>query len=475
LAEERAEEFAYVRVGEAIRALIRSGTLEPGDRVPSVRRMSRQWGVSVPTVMHAYRLLEARGEIAARPRAGFYVLPPPALSLAGGARTRAATAIDPIAISDLIMGVLETAADASMVPLGTALPDPELLPSSALARHLGRSARREAMRSVALALPSGSPELRREIARRAIAGGASVSPDDVIVTCGCSEAVLLCLRAVARPGDTVAVESPTYYGTLQALRALDLRALELPVDPETGPSLDVLAAALAQGGVAAVVVTPTVHNPLGFVMADERKRELVELLARYGVPAIEDQTYADLASTKPPARSLQAFDREGLVLACGSFSKTLAPAYRLGWTIPGRFRDKVLHYKLATTAGTPLPPQLAIAEFLASGAYEPHLRRLRGALQNSLHRTAHEAARRLPDGTRLSRPAGGFLLWVELPEEVDSIALQRRAMERGLSVAPGPAFSASGNFLNYTRLNGGFIWSERLARSLDLLAQLVET
>ena len=470
---EPAEAYAYDRVAEAIRELIRSGTLRPGDRVPSVRRMSRQWGVSVPTVLHAYRLLEARREIASRPRAGFYVLPPATTALPAPAGAGRVSAADPIAISDLIMRVLETTPDASLVPLGTALPAPELLPAAALARHLGRSARRESMRGVALPLTSGTPELRREIARRALEGGASVGPDDVVVTCGCTEAVLLCLRALTKPGDTVVVEQPTYYGTLQALAALSLRALEVPVDQETGLSPELLDRALGAEKVAAIVVTPTVHNPLGFVMTDDAKRELVEVATRHRVPLIEDLTYADLAPDGAPARSLRAFDRDGLVLSCGSFSKTLAPAYRLGWAIPGRHRDRVLHFKVATTSATPIPPQLAIAEYLGSGAYDPHLRKLKRALQESLARTAYEAARRLPEGTRLSRPAGGFLLWAELPSHVDSVALQRRASAHGLSVAPGPAFSASGAFASYTRINGGFPWSERVARSLDLLATLV--
>ena len=468
------EPYAYERVAEAIRDLIRSGTLRPGDRVPSVRRMSREWRVSVPTVLRAYGVLEARREIASRPRAGFYVLPPATSSLPAPAGVaRPAVAADPIAVSDLIMRVLETTGDASMVPLGTALPSPELLPAAALARHLGRTARRQAERGVAMPVPSGAPELRREIARRAIAGGAAVAPEDVIVTCGCSEAMLLCLRALTKPGDAVAVEHPTYYGTLQALSALSLRALEVPVDQEAGMSAESLERALAQQRIAAIVVTPTVHNPLGFVMTDDAKRALVEVATRHGVPLIEDVTYADLVHDDRPATSLRAFDRDGLVLTCGSFSKTLAPAYRLGWAIAGRHRERVLHYKVSMTAATPLPPQLAIAEYLASGAYDPHLRRLKRALQDSLARTAYEAARRLPEGTRLSRPAGGFLLWAELPAHVDSVVLQRRAGAHGLSVAPGPAFSASGAFVNNTRINGGFPWSDRVERSLDLLARLM--
>jgi DNA-binding transcriptional MocR family regulator len=221
------------------------------------------------------------------------------------------------------------------------------------------------------------------------------------------------------------------------------------------------------------VVTPNVHNPLGCVMPDERKRELAGLLAASGVPAIEDDTYGELYFGPARPRSLQAFDRSGLVLSCGSFSKTLAPAYRVGWTIPGRFRDRVLHAKLATTAGSSAPPQLALAEYLASGGYEQHLRRLRRTFQGTVARLSFEVAERFPEGTRISRPAGGFLLWVQLPEGIDAVELQRRALARGLSVAPGPAFSASGDYRSYVRVNAGYDWSERIRQALDLLARLV--
>lgn len=467
------EPFAYERLVADITALIRSGTLRPGDRIPSVRRMSSQRGVSIPTVLHAYRLLESRRVIGARPQSGFYVLPPAGTAVVDPARP--GTLPDPgqITTGDLIMRLLEMVADPTLVPLGTALPDPEFLPTAALARALGRSARRNAKFSTMSVAPSGTEALRREIARRAMAAGHTTSADDVVVTCGCAEAITLCLRAVTQPGDTVAVESPTYFGTLQAIEVLGLKALEIPVDPLTGIRVEVLADALARGGVAAVVVTPNVHNPLGCVMPDERKRELAALLAATGVPAIEDDTYGELYFGPTRPRSLQVFDTAGLVLTCGSFSKTLAPAYRVGWTIPGKYRDRVLHFKLATTSATSVPAQLALAEYLSTGGYEPHLRRLRQTCKSSVDRLTFEIAERFPEGTRISRPVGGFLLWVQLPEGVDTVALQRRALARGLSVAPGPAFSASGGYGNYMRINAGYRWSERTRQALDLLAELI--
>ncbi len=468
------EPFVYERLVADITAMIRGGTLRPGDRIPSVRRMSAQRGVSIPTVLHAYHLLEARRVIGARPQSGFYVLPRTAPGTAG---TTAAADVLPepgeIATADLIMRTLEMVADPALLPLGTALPDPALLPGAALARHMAREMRRSAGHGSGVSTPSGTESLRHEIARRALDAGNTVSAADVVVTCGCAEALTLCLRALTRPGDVVAVESPTYFGTLQALEVLGLKALEIPVDPATGISVEVLAAALERGGVAAVVVTPNVHNPLGCTMPDERKRALVDLLAAHGVPAIEDDTYGELHFGPRRPRSLQAFDRAGLVLSCGSFSKTLAPGYRVGWTLPGRYRDRVLHVKLATTAASPVPPQLALAAYLASGAYDGYLRRLRRTFQSNVDRLSFEIAERFGEGTRISRPAGGFLLWVQLPGGTDTVRLQLRALARGLSVAPGAAFSASGEYADCLRINAGHTWSPRVGEALDLLARLV--
>lgn len=467
--------FAYERIIGAVLHLIEAGTLRPGDRLPSVRRMSAQREVSIPTVLQAYRMLEARRIVRARPQSGFYVLPRERGEVPEPARSGSIPVSGEITTGDLIMRCLEMVADPTLVPLGTALPDPALLPTATLARLIGRTARRSARPRTPHLAPSGAEELRYQIARRAVEAGITVAAADVVVTCGCAEAISLCLRSLTRPGDTVAVESPTYFGTLQALEALGVKALEIPVDPQTGISLEVLAAALDRGGVAAVVVTPTVHNPLGTVMSEERKKELAQLLARFGVPAIEDDTYGDLSFGERRPRSLQAFDEAGLVLSCGSFSKTLAPEYRLGWAIPGRHRERVLHHKLATTVATPVPTQLAIAEYLSSGGYDPYLRRLRRTFQVNLDRLSFEITKRFPEGTRISRPAGGFLLWVQLPDGTDAVELQRRALARGLSLAPGPAFSASGRFGSYIRVNAGYGWSDRAGKALDMMAELIRT
>jgi DNA-binding transcriptional MocR family regulator len=465
------ETYAYRRIAGEVAARIADGTLKPGDRLPSVRRTSAQWGVSIPTVLQAYRLLEAQRVVAARPKSGFFVLARSASRRVAEPRpARAAAVAAPVTTRDLIVDFLEAVADPRAVPLGTALPDPAFLPTTRLARVLGAVVRRERVRSATISTPSGAEELRAEIARRTLATRAPVSPDDVVITSGCAEAIALGLRALTTPGDAVAVESPAYFGTLQAIDALGLRALEVSTDPREGIRLDALEMALGSSSVAAVVLTPNVHNPLGCVMPDERKHALAGLLDRFRIPTIEDDTYAELCFSPDRPASLRAFVRAAPVLSCGSFSKTLAPAYRVGWMIPGRYRSEVMRLKAATTVATALPPQLAIAEFLRVGGYDHHLRQLTSTLHGNLQRMTSETAVRFPPGTRISSPAGGFLLWVELPESVDALELYRRCMAREVSLAPGPVFSATGGNRNFIRLNGGLLWSPQMEQAVDVIA-----
>lgn len=466
------ETFLYEHLAGSIRRLIDGGTLRPGDRLPSVRRLSRERGVSIATVLQAYRMLEDHRLVEARPQSGFYVR--------AAVRHRpvepriSAPSPDPCAVSigDLVVDVLESMADGSMVPLGAALPSPELLPTARLNRMLASVARQAGVEGNTYRLPQGDLDLRTEIARRSLEWGCSLAPDDLLITTGCMEALSLSIRAVASAGDTVAVESPAYFGVLQLLESLHIKALEIPTCPRNGLMVDALEEALRTRPVRACLVTPNFQNPLGSRMPEEAKQALVRLLARHEIPLIEDDLYGDLSFAPPRPRSLKAYDHEGNVLHCGSFSKTLAPGYRVGWLAPGRYLGAVKRIKYATTIATAALPQMALAAFLRKGGYDHHLRRLRRALSQNLERMTHAVAEFFPEGTRVSRPGGGFVLWVEMPEAVDALALYRRARERGISIAPGPIFSPSGGYRHCVRLNGGYPWSDRIEEALHTLGRL---
>jgi DNA-binding transcriptional MocR family regulator len=459
----------YEQVALRIAGLIAQGTFQTGSRVPSVRSLSRQFTVSKTTVLEAYALLEDRGMIAARPQSGYYVCPRlPEPLRAGGAPLPAPrpTAVD---MGDLALMIYRDGGDPGLIQLGAAIPDPRNLPAERLTRMLAAETRRYREESLSYERPAGSIRLRTQIARRMLHAGCTVSPDDIIVTNGCTEAVSLALRAVCAPGATVVVESPTYFNTLQTIASLGLKALEIPAHPERGLNLETLRFVLEQHKVSACLFTCNFSNPLGSLMPDDGKRELVELLARHDIPLIEDDIYGDLTLAERRPTMAKAYDSREAVLLCSSFSKTIAPGYRVGWIVPGRFAARVERLKTVTSLTSAVPPQLAMAEFLANGGYDAHLRRLRRIYSRQLALLGQAVGNAFPEGTRVSRPEGGFVLWVEMPEAVDSVRLYEIARERGITFAPGPIFSARPDrYRNFLRLSAAF-WSDQVADGIGLL------
>ena len=303
--------------------------------------------------------------------------------------------------------------------------------------------------------------------------GCSLTPDEVVITSGCQEALGLCLRALCQPGDTVAIESPIYYGVLQAIEMQGLRALKIPTHPQDGISLDALEYALDQNTVKACVVIPNYSNPVGSLMPDGKKRRLVEMLTARGVPLIEDDLYGELGFGPARPRVAKAWDAAGNVFHCSSVSKTLSPGFRVGWAVPGRWQEAVECQKVVANLSTPTPTQLAVAEFLAGGGYDHHLRRLRRAHARQTALMGQAVAHFFPEGTKVTRPTGGFVLWVELPPESDALWLFERALSMGISLAPGPMFSARQRYANFVRLNTAF-WSPRVEGALESLGRLLK-
>ncbi|HXI02099.1 MAG TPA: PLP-dependent aminotransferase family protein [Candidatus Saccharimonadales bacterium] len=462
----------YDRVAESIRSQIRRGSLRPGDRMPSLRRVSTQQRVSMTTAIQAYRLLENQGHLEARPKSGFFVRVPPAEQIPEP-RPVARPGRPAVPVHHAILReVIAAASDPENTPFGAACLSPELYPNRRLNLILKGILGRRPLHSARYTMPPGAEDLRRQIARRSGDMGCSFGPEDVTITSGALEAINVAIRAVLRPGHAIAVESPTFFGILQAAASMGMKVVEIPTDPRTGMDLAALAGAIRRHRIKACVVMTNCHNPLGYVLPDEVKKALVELTARHGVALIEDDIYGDLVFEGPRPRTAKSYDREGLVLLCSSYSKILAPGFRVGWIAAGRFRDEVNRLKFIGSIATPTLSQLAIAEFLESGGYDRHLRRLRAALAGQLTQIRHAAARYFPEGTRISRPAGGHMLWVELPGGTDAIRVYRRALAHRISVLPGPIFAAGDRYRNCLRLNGGYLWSEAHERALLTLGTL---
>ncbi|MFM0736594.1 PLP-dependent aminotransferase family protein [Paraburkholderia xenovorans] len=453
---------------------IRSGRRPVGSRMPSLRQLTTQHSVSQSTVFRAYYLLEEMGLIRARERSGYYVAPGAALDRQTSPRPSVAVEAAKVEISDLVFSVLDAAKHPDIVPLGSAFPSPLLFPLQRLAKSLGHASRLIGPWSTVVDLPPGNEQLRRQISLRYRGMGIAQSMEEIVVTNGALEALNLCLMAVTRPGDLVAVESPGFYAALQAIERLDLRAVEIPVDPVSGLDLDALSEALDRQPIRACWFMTNFQNPTGAAMSLEKKKALVELLERHDVPLIEDDVYGELHHGPTAPQPAIAFDKKGLVMHCSSFSKTLAPGYRIGWVAAGRFTHKVQRLKLMTTLSASIPAQAGIADYLQHGGYDKHLRKLRTALRNQLAGMDALLRRWMPGDSQWTLPGGGYFLWLRLPSRVDAMKLHRLAIEHGVSIAPGPIFSARHVFQDYVRLNFGHPCDDRTAHAVKTLHSLFE-
>lgn len=453
---------------------IRSGRRPVGSRMPSLRQLTTQHGVSQSTIFRAYYLLEEWGLIRARERSGYYVAPGASLEPQPASRIAPALESAKVEISELVFSVLEATRHRDIVPLGSAFPSPQLFPLQRLARSLGHATRLTSPWSTVVDLPPGNEPLRREISLRYMGMGVAQRVEEIVVTNGALEALNLCLMAVTRPGDVVAVESPGFYAALQAIERLDLRAIEIPVDPVSGLDLGALADALDKHPIRACWFMTNFQNPTGATLSQEKKQALVELLAQHDVPLIEDDVYGELHHESGYPLPAIAFDRKGLVMHCSSFSKTLAPGYRVGWVAAGRFADKVQRLKLMTTLSASIPAQAGIADYLQHGGYDKHLRKLRGAFRSQLVAMEAALSRWLPEDSQWTRPSGGYFLWLRLPPHVDAMRLHALSVENGISIAPGPVFSAQHEFRDHVRLNFGHPWSDRMESAVRTLCSLVE-
>lgn len=470
--------FLHDRVAGFVRDLIRDGTLAPGDRVPSLREIRRRFGVSMATATRAYETLEEAGWIEARPQSGFYVRTPRGIALAGPGRGEPPGRPERVDVASLVRGLVSDGGDsADVVTLSLAHPDSggDLLPTKALQRSVTRVMRRDPEAAIRYSFMPGSEALRRQIAFRTVDAGCRVHPDEILVTSGCAEAVSIALQCVAGPGGVVAVESPTFFNFLTLIETLGMRALELPTDPRTGIDLDALERSLAAGQADAVLVVPNFSNPLGSCMPDAHKQRLAALAARYEVPVVEDDIYGDVYYTERRPPLVRAFEEagDGCVLTASSFSKTIAPGYRVGWLLPRGYGDRAMSIKHAMSVASASLSQLAIADFLDNGGYDRHLKRIRRRYRDQVERMRYAIARHFPEGTRVTDPQGGFLLWVQLPPGTSGVAVYHAALEQGIRVAPGSLFSTAGAYDSYLRLSCGASWTPAVEEAVQRLGRIV--
>ncbi|SDT88050.1 transcriptional regulator, GntR family [Verrucomicrobium sp. GAS474] len=464
----------YLVLADEVQTMIEAGTLRPGDRIPSIRHLSERYRVSIPTVLHAYTVLEDRRLVEARPKSGFYVRARLSSGTEVPSFSRRIPSPKTLSRFAPLMALVDDVANPRLVPMGGANPSPALLPSEKLARITGAIARRQARAVVQYDPPPGCPALRREISRRSVEWGTYLPPEDFLLTNGATEALHLALRTVAKPGDTVMVESPIYYGILHLLSRLGLRTVAVPSSPREGLPIGAVRKVLEREKVAALIVIPNFSNPLGSLMPEAARAELVALAAQRQIPIIEDDIYGDLSHRGERPACLKSLDADGGVLLCGSFSKTLAPGYRAGYIAGGRWHREILEAKVALTFGGSPLPSLAIAEFLRNGGYDHHLRRLRATFREQILRMREAVAAAFPREAKISDPQGGFVLWIELARQVDSMVLFEKAREAGISIAPGHLFSPAAEFRNCIRLSCGHPRTPAMEKAVATLGELAK-
>ena len=469
----RPETYKYARVSRYINELIEKGDLKPGDKAPSLRKLSKQLGVSIATITQSYVNLEDQGILTAKPQSGFYVnalvdqindIDKPAATRGRARRVR---------FGELFEEVFRNANNPRITPFGTSNPSMEFMPVKSLTRATRSIISRYPQRCMDYLFPPGDRKLREQIAQQYAQNYTRISADDIIITSGATEALSISLRTVAKRGDIIAVESPTYFAVLRMIEQMGMLAVEIDTHPVTGLNIEALEDAFDTMDIKAVMASPNTSNPLGCQMPEEGKRELVNLLAERDIPLIEDDVYGSVYFGDKPPRPAKSYDLNNIVLSCSSFSKTLAPGHRVGWVIAGRYHKKFLQFKQAWSSATSSINQLALAEFLSSGQYDRHLVRLRIAMREQVERGRFMIAKNFPEGTRISHPHGGNVLWVEMPKSCDCIDIFNRALEHNIAITPGILFSATRRFKNHMRINCGSPWTPETEGALKTLGKIV--
>jgi DNA-binding transcriptional MocR family regulator len=465
------KDFLYVEIADKIAGLIRNEVLRTGDRLPSVRMLCLEYGISMNTAKRIFLELEAQSLIESKPQSGYFVsrLPYRRLPLPEVSKPSAVNiGKEPV---DLIRKVYATVGKNDLTLFSVGVPSDELLPLAKLNKEMMRATRELRDSGTGYEQLQGNEKLRRMIAARSISWGGSLRENDLVTTAGGMNALSFCMMALGKPGDTIAMESPCYPGILQLAVGLGLKVLELPTHPTTGIEMDALKKVIPKINLCLLV--PNFNTPLGSCMPDENKREVVRLLARHGIPLIEDDIYGDLYFGAQRPKCCKSFDKNGTVLWCSSISKTLAPGYRVGWVAPGRYMEQILKLKLVHAISSPTITHEAVANFLKSGRYESHLRKMRQTLQSNCQHFMQTIAEYFPEGTKTSRPQGGLALWVEFNKKVNTMELFDTAIKQRISIAPGRMFTLQNQFENCMRLSIGLPWSEEVRNRLKLLGRLV--
>jgi DNA-binding transcriptional MocR family regulator len=378
-----------------------------------------------------------------------------------------------LSYEELIQQLQRTQSDQSFIQFSRSAPSPELLPRAKLRKTMLDMMRSQESAGLTYDVIQGNVLLREQLALQAFHWGGKIQASEIVSTHGCLEAITLCLQAVTKPGDYVLLESPTYFGFLRICLHLGLRIVDIPGHPDTGIGLQELESKLNEYPISACLLVTTFTNPLGALMPEDQKKKMVELLEARQVPLIEDDVYGDLYFGPTRPRTCKSFDKTGNVLLCSSFSKSLAPGYRVGWCIPGKYLQKVVNLKSIRSLSSTQITHQAIGHFLAHNRFDLHMRGMRKALHTQCLAYSEAIGRYFPEDIKVTQPKGGFVLWVEMNPGVHSNVLLQAAVEEKINFSPGPIFSLDQSYSHCIRISFSKPFSADVDWALRMLGKLV--
>ena len=460
----------YKQVADRVLNLINNGALKEGDKIPSLRQLAQELNVSVNTVKEAYWTLENENYIFAVPQSGYYVKPRPPSAFVKSDLDPSRLNPKQISFCHIYGAFQNTGRCTPEIGLGIAALNPDFWPTDRMSRFFQKAIREQEYESYNYLMPPGYSLLRQQIARLGMSCGLNLSPDDIIITNGCHEAVFLAFMELCRPGDTVVLESPVYFNLLQLLEHLHLKIIEIPSADAEGVHLDTLRFVLDNHPVKAMFTISNFNNPLGFCLPSRKKRKLVDILSEYNIPLIEDDIYGDMGFKERPD-TCKTYDEKGNVVLCSSFSKTLAPGLRVGWIVPGKYYDAILKMKTLLNIATPSINQITVGHFLKEGGYDRHIRKLKKNLKPQVAALRACVLKYFPQKTRVTCPEGGTLLWVELPKTIDTFEIYQQALKKNILIAPGQLFSMKNKYTHCFRINAG-VWNKRVEEAIRCLGLL---
>jgi DNA-binding transcriptional MocR family regulator len=467
------KDLLFIDTANKIARLINNHTYQAGEKLPSLRTVQKQYGISIGTAIEAYNYLADKGLLVSKEKSGYFVAPPVSTAALPKATTLSLKE-QTAQINNTLQRALHESTGRNFISFFNAVPPLELLPVTTIKRSLQNASRDLTASYIHYEPSKGNLALRKLIAQQSFQWKGQLTADDIVITNGALEAIQLCLRAITKPGDTVLIESPCYFGILQCLEQLGLKVVEIPSHSEEGINLEHMQQVCRQFQVKACLLISNFNNPNGALLSAEKKQQVARFAKANSIPVIDDDIYGDLYFDNARPANIKAYDQDGWVLLCSSFSKTLAPGFRIGWCAPGRFIRQVEQLKAVTNIATAGIVQQSLCELLQTGAYDRHMRKMRINVQKQLFLTAQAIEQYFPEGTRISRPKGGFVLWIELPKKINAFQFQKVALQQQIDIAPGPIFSNKGAYTNYIRISCQNTWSKKVEAAIKKLGAIAQ-